>query len=211
MIRKANETTAHETPGNKWTHWSDEELLLEYRSTGIREAFDELVYRYERELYNYLYRYLGHSANADDVFQKTFLTVMEQCGTFDTSRKFRPWLYKIATNEATDHMRKAKQRCYSMVSIDAPTEGNVTNTIAKAAAGREPEPFENAMEREIAGKVREAVDALPERMRQAVYMVYFQGLSYREAADAADVCLATVSSRLQSAIVKLNFLLKNVG
>jgi RNA polymerase sigma-70 factor (ECF subfamily) len=210
MFRIINETT--QTAGCSWTDWTDEELLLEYRCTGIREAFEELVRRYERELYGYIYRYLGHSANADDVFQKTFLAVLEECDKFEAGRKFRPWLYTIATNKAVDHLRKAKTKCRSTISIDAPLGSNSeAYCIADSLAGSEPEPFEAPMDREIALKVREAVDALPDQMRQAVYMVYFQGLSYREAAAAAGIHYCALSLRVHKAVKKLNFLLKNVG
>ena len=204
--------TTNATPTVKctWTDWTDEELLLEYRCTGVREAFDELVHRYEKELYNYLCRYLGNSANADDVFQKTFMAVLRDCDQFDANRVFRPWLYGIATHEAVDHLRKAKR--FSVISMDAPMGGEETaDCLAETVAGHEPEPFEDPMGREIAGRVREAVDALPEQMRQAIYMVYFQGLSHREAADAVGIPFGTLSGRLNRGIEKLNFLLKNVG
>jgi RNA polymerase sigma-70 factor (ECF subfamily) len=208
MFRTTNEkTTVTEC---SWTNWTDEELLLEYRCTGIRETFEELVHRYERELYNYLYHYLGNATHAEDVFQKTFLAVLEGCDTFKACREFRPWLYRIARNTAVNLLREAKH--FSVVSIDAPM-GNDSEDycIANTIVGNEPEPFEDPMDKEIAGKVRKAVDSLPEQMRQAVYMVYFQGLSYREAADAVGVHFGTLSDRMKLAIKKLNFLLKNVG
>ena len=208
MFRVINDTTDLTTE-NQWTHWTDEDLLLEYRCTGIRETFDEIVHRYERELYNYLYRYLGNTANAEDVFQKTFLAVLKGCNQFEAGRAFRPWLYTIATNNAVDHLRKAKR--FSVISMDAPMENDQNNCIADTIAGDEPEPFADEMDREIACEVREAVASLPEPMRQAVYMVYFQGLSYREAAEAVGVSFSTVSTRVNHAIQKLNFLLKNVG
>jgi len=224
MIRIAHETVgietiAHETAAqttpyrqtpSRWEGWTDEELLLEYRQTGIREAFEELVCRYERELYNYLYRCLGNAANAEDVFQKTFLTVLEECGKFDTGRQFRPWLYRIASNKANDCHREKKH--FPVLSMDArrgPEEN--TYTIAETVAGNEPEPFEAPMDREIAGKVRDAVEALPEQMRQAVYMVYFQGLTYREAAAALGIHSSSLAQRITGAVSKLNFMLKNVG
>lgn len=208
MFRIINDSPNQTTTlsANQWTNWTDEELLLEYRSTGIREAFDEIVRRYERELYNYLYHYLGNAANAEDVSQKTFLAVMKGCDKFDAGREFRSWLYTIATHKAVDHHRKAKR--VSAVSIDAyVSEYGVSEEIA----GHEPEPFEAPMDREIAFKVREAVDSLPEQMKQAVYMVYFQGLSQREAATATGIHYSALSLRMKHAIKKLNFLLKNVG
>jgi RNA polymerase sigma-70 factor (ECF subfamily) len=209
MFRIAQETTTR-TAENPWTNWTDEELLLEYRYTGIRAAFEELVHRYERELYNYLYRYLGHAASADDVFQKTFMAVWKNCDKFDAGREFRPWLYKVATNKAIDYQRNAKR--FSPISIDVPLGGDQDAcSVADALEGNEPEPFADSMDKEIVRKVREAVDALPEQMRQAVYMVYFQGLTYREAADAVGIHFTTLSLRLKNATEKLNFLLKNVG
>jgi len=209
MFRIANETTAL-TTGCQWADWTDEELLLEYRRTGIREAFETLVHRYERELYSYLYRYLRHAANAEDAFQKTFLAVLKKCDKFDASREFRPWLYKIATNKAIDCLREAKR--FSVMSIDVPlgSEPNA-GTVADVVEGNEPEPCEEPMDREIACKVREAVASLPEQMRQAVYMVYFQGMTYREAAEVVGIHFVTLSIRLKDAIRKLNFMLKNVG
>src|SRR5690606_19500070 len=81
---------------------SDEQLLIEYRETGGRELFAQLVQRYERELYSYLRRYLGDAEIAEDVFQATFLQIHLKREQFEEGRRFRPWLYTIATNQAID-------------------------------------------------------------------------------------------------------------
>ena len=85
---------------------TDEQLIAQYRQTGKRELFAELVYRYERELYNYLRRYLNDAELAEDAFQATFLQVHLKCDQFDEGRRFRPWLYAVATNQAIDARRK---------------------------------------------------------------------------------------------------------
>src|ERR1700680_58006 len=72
---------------------SDEELLSAYRQQHDRSAFDELVHRYERELYSYLRRYLGDAGMAEDAFQSTFLQIHLKCDQFEEGRRFRPWLY----------------------------------------------------------------------------------------------------------------------
>src|SRR3990170_2679298 len=100
-------------------HESDERLLLEYRQTGHRELFADLVRRYERELYNYLRRYLGDTGMAEDAFQATFLQVHLKCEQFEEGRKFRPWLYTIATNQAIDAQRRNKR--HRSVSLDRNT------------------------------------------------------------------------------------------
>src|SRR4029453_1322817 len=89
-----------------WTRFSDEELLAGYR-IGYTAAFTELVHRYERELYNYLRRYLGDATLAEDVFQNTFLQLHVKLDLYDKGRLVRPWLYTIATHQAIDALRKA--------------------------------------------------------------------------------------------------------
>src|SRR4029078_8027393 len=90
---------------------SDEELLLGYRERGDASLFSELVHRYERELYSYLRRYLGHAEMAEDAFQAAFLQVHLKCGQYEAGRAVRPWLYTIATNQAIDaHRRRRRHR-----------------------------------------------------------------------------------------------------
>ncbi len=95
---------------------SDEELLSAYRDRADRLAFEELVRRYERELYSYLRRYLGDATLAEDTFQAAFLQVHLKCDQFDEGRKFRPWLYTVATNQAIDAQRRNKR--HRSVSLD---------------------------------------------------------------------------------------------
>ena len=95
---------------------SDEQLLLGYRDRGDREMFAQLVQRYERELYNYLYRYMGSAEMAEDAFQATFLQVHLKCDQFEEGRKVRPWLYAIATNKAIDAQRR--NRRHRLTSLD---------------------------------------------------------------------------------------------
>src|SRR6266481_2675867 len=100
----------------RWSEMTDEQLLLAYRAEEAAEAFETLVHRYERELYSYLFRYLGDAAMADDAFQATFLQVHLKCEQFEEGRKFRPWLYTIATNQSIDAQRRNKR--HRMVSLD---------------------------------------------------------------------------------------------
>src|ERR1051325_3619214 len=95
---------------------TDEELLVRYRDTADRDAFAELVHRYERELFSYLRRYLGDANMAEDAFQATFLQVHLKAHQFEEGRKVRPWLYTIATNQAIDAQRRNKR--HRSVSLD---------------------------------------------------------------------------------------------
>ena len=95
---------------------SDESLVAQYRETGDRGLYESLIRRYEREIYSYLRRYIGNAELAEDAFQGTFLQVHLKCHQFDPARRFRPWLYAIATNQAIDVQRRNKR--HRMVSLD---------------------------------------------------------------------------------------------
>lgn len=184
---------------------SDEQLLLDYRETGDRQLFDELVHRYEREIYSYLRRYLGDATLAEDVFQLTFLQVHLKCDQFDQERKFRPWLYTIATNQAIDAQRRNKR--HRMVSLDAggsSGDQDDMTSLVRLLTSRQPDPVDELETEERRAWVRDAVDLLPQHLRSAVELVYYQGLKYRETAEILEIPVGTVKSRMHSAVLKLN-------
>lgn len=185
-------------------HRSDEDLLLAYRDSEDRRLFSRLVQRYERELFNYLRRYLGDPEMAEDVFQATFLQVHLKCHTFEEGRRFRPWLYTIATNQAIDAQRRAKR--HKMVSLDR--GGNSHNsddvgTLVDLLISEEPTAVARLDDQERQKVMREAVQELPESLKTVVVLVYYQGLKYREAADILEIPVGTIKSRLHTAIQKL--------
>ena len=184
---------------------TDEELLSQYRAGGDRDAFEELVRRYERELFGYLRRYLGDADMADDVFQQTFLQVHLKCDQFDPARKVRPWLYTVATHQAIDFQRR--NRRHRMASLDRRMGANhdhEAGALLELLDSPESGPDANAEAAERREQLHQAVDELAEPVRQVVMLVYFQGLKYREAADVLDIPVGTVKSRLHAAIGKLN-------
>ncbi len=184
---------------------SDEALLSAYRDHTDRLAFDELVRRYERELFSYLRRYLGNASMAEDVFQSTFLQVHLKGNQFEKGRKFRPWLYTIATNQAIDAQRRNKR--HRSVSLDRETRREGTDDLGSLIdllVSKEPAPEARAETSQQRQWVRQAVEELPEPFKAAVNLVYYQGLKYRDAADILDIPVGTVKSRLHTAILKLN-------
>jgi RNA polymerase sigma-70 factor (ECF subfamily) len=182
---------------------SDEALLAAYRQTGDRRLFAQLVQRYERELYNYLRRYLGDAEQAEDVFQTSCLMVHLKCDQFEPGRRFRPWLYAIATNAAIDAQRR--ERRHRAVSLDRnrkesrQDEARLTDLLVSDS----PDPFSEASRLERGEWVQEALDGLSDQMRDVVNLVYFQGLKYREAAEALNVPVGTIKSRMNAAVNKL--------
>jgi RNA polymerase sigma-70 factor (ECF subfamily) len=185
--------------------WSDENLLAEFCDHGDRTAFEELVHRYERELFGYLRNYLGDADLAEDVFQQTFLRVYLKSDQFSNDRKFRPWLYAVATNQAIDSRRRTVRQ--KMASLDRQVTGDddaAGGSFGDLFGDACDTPAEESEMLEQRAAIRDAVDELPEQTRQVVLLVYFQGLKYREAAEALGVPVGTVKSRLHGAIQKLS-------
>lgn len=190
---------------------SDEQLLARLHA-GDREAFAPLVRRYERELYGYLRRYLGDDDLADDVFQTTFLAVFRKIRQYEPGRPAKPWLYAIATNQAIDALRKrnrqADRRADALTGTDEEGEPRPLFELLPSLSAGPPDRAELTEDRE---RVREAVTRLPDLLREVILLAYFQGLKYRDIADALEIPLGTVKSRLHAALTKLAEEWKNAG
>ncbi|MEC9094749.1 MAG: RNA polymerase sigma factor [Planctomycetota bacterium] len=183
---------------------TDEQLLLEYRETGGRDLFSRLVKRYERELFWYLCRFLGNAEMAEDAFQSAFLQVHLKCDQFEEGRRFRPWLYTIATNQAIDSQRRQKR--HKALSLDHSGNHSDNDEVCRLVnllESGEDNPIEYAERIERCESVRNTLNSLPESMTAVVQLVYYQGMKYREAAEVLNIPVGTVKSRLHAAISKL--------
>jgi RNA polymerase sigma-70 factor (ECF subfamily) len=194
----------HRESLQSWSDRTDEVLVEVYRDRGERGAFDELVRRYERELYSYLRRFLGDAEAAEDAFQATFLQVHLKCEQFEPGRKVRPWLYTIATNQAIDLQRRGKR--HRMISLDRrdASADDDAGTLVNLLESREAAPTLRLENDERQRWVREAVADLPEPLRAAIHLIVYQGLKYTEAAEVLNVPVGTVKSRVHTAVLKLN-------
>ncbi|MCG8649459.1 MAG: sigma-70 family RNA polymerase sigma factor, partial [Pirellulales bacterium] len=151
---------------------SDESLIAQYRQSGDRGLYETLMRRYEREIYSYLRRYIGNSEMAEDAFQGTFLQVHLKCHQFDPSRRFRPWLYAIATNQAIDVQRRNKR--HRMVSLDRSNSNDKderTGSWSEKLVGDSPDPLRSASDQENRHWVNSSIQSLGEPMQQVIHLV----------------------------------------
>lgn len=182
----------------------DEELFLRFREQGDNEALEDLIHRYEGELFGYLRRYVNNPELADEVFQQTFVQLYRKQDQYEAGRPLRPWLYRIATHLALDALRRIRRD--KMVSLDAEqTDDDAhSGSLLDLLQANVPAPSARLEDEERRAWLRETVDRLPDGMRAVVLLVFFQGLSYAEAAHALDIPLGTVKSRLHAALGKLH-------
>ncbi len=187
-------------PGAKNPRPSEsDEALIQRCLEGDDSAFEAIVRRYEDELYRFLYRFLGASGLAEDVFQDTFLQVHVSLHTFDRSRRFKPWLFTIAANKARDSLRRSTQR--PMLSAQGRPEhlGEGRQPLDLLEANL-PRPDEEVASRDVQARVQGMVNELPAHLREVLILAYFHGMAYSEIAQAVGIPLGTVKSRLHMAV-----------
>jgi len=177
--------------------------LIDAHLEGDREAFAELVRRHGGIVLGYLRKMTGRPELAEDLFQETFKRVHEKAHTLRGSR-FRPWLFKIATNVALDGIRRGSRS--RMVSLDqefgCAGNGNPRRDAAVAAADC-CEPSQEAILAEQRRQVRQAIELLPRRQRATLVLAYYQQLSYREVAEAMGCSIGAVKTQMYRALRKL--------
>lgn len=175
-----------------------DEQLLHRHCQGDPHAFATLMERHQRELFNFLFRFLGERSSAEDVFQETFLQVHESSRDFDQTRNFRPWLFTIAANKARDLLRKKYRRSAERQFADAPQADDVEPINLVEALSEMPEvPLER---KELQKQVQDVVATMPEHLREVLLLAYFNEFSYRQVADIVHVPVGTVKSRLHAAV-----------
>ena len=169
----------------------DDATLVERSRNGDLEAFNQIVRRYQLRVYNLAARILGDRTAAEDVAQDTFVSAYKALARF-RGGSLRAWLLRIASNLCYDRLRSAKRRPEQ--SLDEAMESPGFHVPS-----RDPSPEQQAISREIHDHVQRAILELPFDQRNTIMLVDVQGLSYQEAAEAMDVSMGTVKSRLSRA------------
>lgn len=180
----------------------EEQDLVAKSRGGDVAAFNELVERYQRLVYNLALRMMGNVSAAEDVTQDTFLSAYKAIGKF-RGGSFKAWLLRITTNSCHDYFRVARRS--RVISLDAV----VLDTEPLSLADDAESPEDYALRCELGRVLSEGLRDLPEEQRLVVVLCDVQGLSYEEAADAAGCSLGTLKSRLSRGRVRLrDFMLK---
>ncbi len=175
---------------------STDEVIVERALTGDAEAFGEIVRRWERRIFALTYGMLGREEDARDATQETFLAAFRNLRGFRGEAKVSSWLHRIAVNQCISRQRRSKVRGESALEDESfPTP--VSYSPVHVVEGRQ---------ETIA--VRRAINSLPIELRQVVVMKEFEELTFREIADALDLPLSTVKSRLYTALKQLQMRLQ---
>ena len=176
------------TPGSRAASPPDE-ALVRRTLAGEREAFDELVRRHHRALFNYVLRMVGSRDLAADLTQEVFLKAYQALEHFDPAYRFTTWIYRIASNRVIDHVRRRRA---ILVPIDAGGEG--VRSPVLVAHGASPE--RQLLDSESASGFGRALADLPAHYRDLIVLRHFQHRSYEDIAQIKGSPLGTVKNRL---------------
>ena len=162
--------------------------LIACAQQGDRQAFSELVCRHQEKIVSLTYHMCGDLRLAEDAAQEAFVSVWQNLNSYKPQYAFRSWLYRIAANAALDSLRRER-----------PTAD--LDSLSRADPGSGPEQTVEKNQR--AAHVRRAIAHLSPALRVVLILREYQELTYQEIADALDIPVGTVMSRLNSARVQL--------
>jgi len=166
---------------------------------GDLNALSELIARYQYRLYRYLLRMVRQPAEAEDLFQQTWLKVVEKVRSFDVTRNFDAWLFTLARNLAIDHLRRVRPQ-----SLDEPLANNEDcATVADRIPSGDFTPLDTALAAERRTHIDEAMAALPMIYREALTLRFEDGMKIEEIAQVIEVPVSTVKSRLRRSLEQL--------
>lgn len=158
--------------------------MKDYELNKIQADFTEVYEQMASQIYNYLLNLCKCPLQAEELLQETFFAVYKNIKTLKKEAAIKSWVYKIATNKFYDHLRKERRELIinsELVDIQPCTSAS---------------PSQLAMQNEQIQALRQAIDALPPKLKTTLILVRFEGMKYKQAAEVLGVSIATVRMQL---------------
>jgi RNA polymerase sigma-70 factor, ECF subfamily len=170
----------------------------------LRLSFDELVVKYERRIFNLIYRQLGDAEEAADLTQDTFVRAYRAFGRFRGDSKVYTWLCQIALNACKNRFRQRdRQKPHLGPSLDEPLAEEESDSRLREIPDLSSEPGKLYERQELRRVVERAIESLPADYKSVVLLRDVQGLAYQEIAEATGLTLEAVKTRLHRARLML--------
>lgn len=176
---------------------SDFELIERFIG-GEQSCFNQLIHRHKNKVFAYISLYIRDQALAEDLFQDTFLKVIQsvRAGKYSDNGKFISWVMRIAHNLIIDHFRRTKQM--NTVSNDD-YESDLFNNKNLAEETVE----DDMIKKQILKDIRKMISHLPDDQREVVILRHYAGLSFKEIADLTEVSINTALGRMRYALINI--------
>lgn len=170
---------------------SDEEIVERIKAGDI-DLFEQLVYRYQERLINYIFRMINQRETAMELCQDVFLKVFKSLKQYDPEYKFTTWVHRIASNATIDWIRKKKLQTYSMESAVDEDSPSLENQLKSSSLN----PQEKLEMTQLKYQIMAAIDSLPIIYKELIILRHMNHLSYEEIAQSVDLPLGTVKNRI---------------
>ncbi len=170
---------------------SDYELIDDSIS-GDEDAFGILMGRYENSLYGLIFKMVRNHEETQDLVQEAFIKSYKALESFNKQYSFSTWLFKIASNNCIDHLRKRRLKT---TSIDAPIpteDGSLSQDLPDNSYS----PEKDSLRNELFSSVNSIIDELPEKYKVVINLRHKEDQSYEEIAVALDIPIGTVKARI---------------
>jgi RNA polymerase sigma-70 factor (ECF subfamily) len=176
---------------------SDYELIVRFIK-GEQSCFEDLIHRHKNKVFAYISLYIRDQALAEDIFQDTFLKVIQsvKSGRYYDNGKFLSWVMRIAHNLIIDHFRRIKQM--NTVSND-----NYESDLFNSRKFAENNIEDDMIKRQIQKDIRKMITQLPDDQKEVVILRHYAGLSFKEIAEITDVSINTALGRMRYALINL--------
>ena len=167
-------------------HLSDEQLVVLVLQ-GQSEAFAILVERYQKQIFALAYRLGGDYDEARDMAQEAFVRIYQELSRFDSSRRFFPWMYRVAHNTCVNILHKRPKETTPLEAV---------YDLAASDTSDEGSPVACYEQLELGDAINGALQSLPEKYRFPLILKYLEGMSYQEIAEQLDLPVSTIETRL---------------
>jgi RNA polymerase sigma-70 factor, ECF subfamily len=176
---------------------TDEQLVSAYLS-GVEDAFRELVERYLKPVYHFVYRYVKTQGDAEDIVQDTFLSAWKNIEKFDTRKKFKTWIFTIAKNASLNWIKKKKPSLFSQFENEAGE-----NILAEIVADPSPLPDELFRKAQLREEVTFAMEKLSGAHQTVLSLRHREQFTFQEISELLNESIHTVKSRHRRALAAL--------
>jgi len=180
----------------------DEDLLARF-TEGDTTAFEVLLERYQRPIYNFILRSVRDPARAEDLLQDVFLRVIQRAEDFRGQAKFSTWLYTITRNLCIDTSRKMSHRRHPSLDAPASRHEDGAPALIERVAAEQADTDRKAAGRDLQDAIARAVEDLPEDQREVFLMRQVEGLRFQDIAAIVGVPENTIKSRMRYALERL--------
>lgn len=176
----------------------EDRRFIEQAASGDRRAFGELVTRYQRRLFRFVFMLLKSKDGADDIVQDAFVNAWQALATFESDKPFYPWLSTIARNLALNRLKREARQ----------TQASEMEDEFEKIPDRALNPLDKLIEKENDRVLARAVMSLPEQYRTVFVLRMIEKMPYEKIAEQLNISPGTVDSRLHRARAKLMEMLK---